>query len=65
MLGPCMECKKRHTACHDHCADYQSWKSALAERNDMIKEKKSECFEAEMFRHEQVDKAYRRKRSRM
>lgn len=28
-VSPCVDCKERHTACHDHCPKYKEWKAEV------------------------------------
>lgn len=50
--APCLNCDKRHLACHDKCKGYKEFK----ERHELAKERRKEyrylCYEIERQNHQ-------------
>jgi hypothetical protein len=56
---PCRNCEERHTACHDKCTKYHTWKDEVHRIKEVKKAYKETCFND--YKEENRRQAWRRK----
>ena len=59
--APCRYCKERHAGCHADCMDYKGYREEIDARNSKRKEWREKELEADLYKHESIRKARKRR----